>query len=173
MSTTSPKFPHLFGRRSLLLLSLFTAALMSAACVSITKPTSVADTVASDAQLSTLSRLIASAGLSDTLKSAGAFTLFAPSNEAFSALPAKTMDELSKDPAKLKAVLSYHVLPGKIMSSDVVQGNAKTVNGAAVALAKAGNFTTIEDAMVTKADAAASNGVVHTIDRVLMPPVAK
>ena len=100
----------------------------------------------------------------------GPFTVFAPSDEAFKAVPAKTMAELSADKELLKAVLTYHVVPGKVVAADVKNGNAKTVHGANLALAKAGTFVTVEDAVVTQADVVASNGVVHVIDRVLMPP---
>lgn len=135
-----------------------------------TAPKTLAATIAADPSLSTLSKLVAQAGLSDTLNGKDALTVFAPSNEAFSAVPAKTMSELANDPARLKSVLTYHVLPAKVMAADVQQGPAKSVQGANLALAKAGNFVTIDDAMVTKADIAASNGVVHMIDRVLLPP---
>jgi uncharacterized surface protein with fasciclin (FAS1) repeats len=104
------------------------------------------------------------------LKAAGPYTLFAPTNEAFQAIPAKTLDELGRDPAQLKAVLSYHVLPARMTSAQVTNTNAKTAQGGNVALAKAGEFVTVEDAMVQTADIAATNGVVHKVDRVLMPP---
>jgi uncharacterized surface protein with fasciclin (FAS1) repeats len=133
-------------------------------------PVSVAETIARDPNLSTLSGLVARSGLADTLKAAGPYTVFAPSNDAFKAVPAKTMDELAHDPARLKAVLSYHVVPGKMMAADVKNGNAKTAEGGNVALAKAGEFVTVEDAMVQRSDLVATNGVVHTVDRVLMPP---
>jgi uncharacterized surface protein with fasciclin (FAS1) repeats len=96
--------------------------------------------------------------------------VFAPTNEAFAKVPAKTMDSLAADPAKLKAVLTYHVIPGKVMAAEVKNGNVKTVNGANVALSKAGEFVTVEDALVQTADIAATNGVVHVVDSVLTPP---
>ncbi|MDP3618174.1 MAG: fasciclin domain-containing protein [Ramlibacter sp.] len=136
-------------------------------------PVSVADTIARDPSLSTLNGLVVRAGLTDTLKAAGPYTVFAPTNDAFKAVPAKTMDELAANPARLKAVLSYHVLPVQVASSQVRPGNAKTVQGANVALSRAGEFVTVEDAMVQKADIKAINGVVHTVDRVLMPPAAR
>lgn len=147
-------------------------ALLLAACASqpTNSPTSVADTIARDPNLSTLNGLVHKAGLADTLKAAGPYTVFAPTNEAFKAVPAKTLDELSKDPAKLKDVLAYHVLPAKVTAAEVKPGNAKTLQGANLALARAGAFVTVEDAMVQSADVAATNGVVHTVDRVLMPP---
>ncbi len=171
ISSFQPPSPQLFKAQPLLRASCFTvAALLASACTSMSPPASVADTIAQDSNFSTLSRLVSQAGLTDTLKSSGPFTVFAPTNEAFSAVPAKTLDELSKDPAKLKSVLTYHVLPAKLTSSELAQANVKTVQGSNVAVSKAGNFTTIEDAMVVKADIAASNGVVHAIDRVLTPP---
>jgi len=130
----------------------------------------VADTVARTPQLTTLSKLITDAGLTETLRGAGPFTVFAPSDDAFKAVPAKTMAELAANKELLKSVLTYHVVPGKVMAADVKNASTKTVQGANVALAKAGGYVTVEDAMVTQADVPASNGVVHVIDRVLMPP---
>lgn len=139
-------------------------------CASTPAPSTLADAAARTPQLSTLNKLIAEAGLADTLRAAGPYTVFAPSDEAFKAVPAKTMGELAANKALLKEVLSYHVVPGKVTSAEVKNGNAKTVQGASVALSKSGSFVTVEDAMVTQADVPASNGVVHIIDRVLMPP---
>jgi uncharacterized surface protein with fasciclin (FAS1) repeats len=143
-----------------------------AGCASMNQPANLADTLARDPQLSTLNSLVQKAGLQDTLKS-GTYTVFAPSNEAFKAVPAKTLEELAANPARLKDVISYHVVAGKVMAADVKNGPAKTVQGANVALARAGAYVTVEDAMVTRADLAAPNGVVHVVDRVLMPPVRR
>ena len=145
-------------------------ALTRQGCATTPTPSTVADTAARTPQLSTLNRLIAQAGLSETLSGAGPFTVFAPSDEAFKAVPAKTLAELGSDKELLKSVLTYHVVPGKLMSGDVKNANAKTVNGANLALAKAGTMVTVEDAIVLQADVLASNGVVHVIDRVLLPP---
>jgi uncharacterized surface protein with fasciclin (FAS1) repeats len=139
-------------------------------CASHRSPVSVAETIAAAPELSTLSGLIVKAGLTDTLKSAGPFTVFAPTNAAFAKVPAKTMDDLAQHPDKLKAVLTFHVVPGKVMAADVKNSNAKTVNGANLALSKAGDFVTVEDGMVQTADLSATNGVVHVIDSVLIPP---
>ena len=139
-------------------------------CATPSGPVSVADTLAAAPELSTLSSLVVKAGLTDTLKGTGPFTVFAPTNAAFAKVPAKTMDDLAKDPEKLKAVLTYHVVPGKVMAGDVKNGNVKTVNGANLALSKAGDFVTVEDGMVQKADVVATNGVVHIIDSVFIPP---
>ncbi len=143
-----------------------------AGCASMNQPANLADTLARDPQLSTLNSLVQKAGLQDALKS-GSYTVFAPSNEAFKAVPAKTLEELAANPARLKDVISYHVVAGKVMAADVKNGPAQTLQGANVALARAGAFVTVEDAMVTRADLAAANGVVHVVDRVLMPPVRR
>lgn len=151
---------------------LFVAALVVtlSGCATQSNPVSVANTIATKPELSTLSSLVVKAGLTDTLNGTGPFTVFAPTNAAFAKVPAKTMEDLGKDPAKLKAVLTYHVVPGKVMAADVKNGNAKTVNGASLALSKSGDFVTVEDGMVQTADLSASNGVVHIVDSVLIPP---
>ena len=150
---------------------IITAAIAAlSGCATQFTPASVADTIAAKSELSTLNSLVVRAGLTDTLKGTGPFTVFAPNNAAFAKVPAKTMDDLGKDPAKLKAVLTYHVVPGKLMAAEVKNGNSKTVNGANLALSKAGNFVTVEDGMVQTADVSATNGVVHIIDTVLIPP---
>lgn len=159
-------------RRILLIAPAVSLLALAAACASqpASTPVSVADTIAQDPQLSTLNTLVAKAGLSESLKAAGPITVFAPTNDAFKSVPAKTMDELAQDPARLKAVLSYHVLPSRLVAADVKTGNVKTVQGANLAVSKAGDFVTVEDAMVQQADIIAANGVVHTVDRVLLPP---
>lgn len=141
-----------------------------AGCATQPTPASLTETIAATPQLSTLGGLVLKSGLTDTLKEAGPFTIFAPTNEAFSKVPAKTMDALLADPIKLKALLTYHVVPGKLLAQDIKNGNVKTINGANLALSKAGDFVTVEDGMVQKADVSASNGVVHIVDSVLIPP---
>jgi uncharacterized surface protein with fasciclin (FAS1) repeats len=133
----------------------------------------VADTLAKTPSLSVLSGLVASAGLTESLKGAGPFTVFSPSNESFKAVPPKTMDDLAKHPEKLKDVLTYHVVAGKTMAADVKNSKVKSLNGADLELSKAGDFVTVESAAVTTADVLASNGVVHIIDTVLVPPAKK
>ena len=154
------------------ILALFPLAALLAACATVAprQPVSVAETIAHDPELSTLNTLVQRAGLADTLKAAGPYTVFAPTDAAFQAVPAKTLEDLGRDPAKLKDVLNYHVLPARVTATEVKTGNAKTAQGANLALARAGDFVTVEDAMVQKADIAASNGVLHKVDRVLMPP---
>jgi uncharacterized surface protein with fasciclin (FAS1) repeats len=144
-----------------------------AGCATTQTPVPVADALARDPQLSTLAGLVQKAGLTDTLRGAGPFTVFAPTNDAFKAVPQKTLEELAANPARLRAVLTYHVLPAKVSSAEVKVGNVKTVEGGNLALSKAGTFVTVEEAMVQTADIAATNGVIHTIDRVLIPPVRR
>lgn len=154
--------------RRLLLIAACVASL--AGCATMSGPVTVADTIAKNPNLSTLNALVTQAGLTDTLKGPGPFTLFAPTNDAFKAVPAKTVDELAKDPQRLKAVLNFHLLPAKLTSAEVKNSSIKSVGGDNLALAKAGNIVTIEDAATVTPDIVASNGVVHVIDRVLMPP---
>ena len=159
------------SRRTALVAALVTVI---SGCATMSGPVTVADTIAADPSLSTLNGLVQSAGLTDTLKGTGPFTVFAPTNEAFRAVPAKTMEALGKDPVALKGVLTYHVLPGTTLAANVKNGKAKTVNGADLELSKAGDFVTVgENAIVTKANVTASNGVVHVVDAVLLPPVKK
>ena len=153
-----------------LLPALSVAVLLAACATTAPAPVSVADTIARDPQLSTLNGLVHKAGLTEQLKAAGPYTVFAPTNDAFAAVPAKTLADLGNNPAQLKEVLGYHVLPAKLMAADVKTSNAKTTQGANLALSKAGEFVTVEDAMVQTPDIVATNGVVHTVDRVLMPP---
>ena len=165
----------MFNRRNLFVSACFStiaALAIVSGCATMQAPVSVAETIATNPQLSTLNGLIVKAGLVDTLQGAGPFTVFAPNNDAFTKVPAKTMAALAADPALLKSVLSYHVVPGKTMAADVKNGNAKTVQGANLALSKAGSFVTVEDAVVQMADITASNGVVHVTDAVLIPPPA-
>ena len=160
---------HRLMNRRFLTTSAFVLALSG--CATSPSPVSVAETIAGNPQLSTLNSLVVKAGLADTLKGAGPFTVFAPTNEAFSKVPAKALADIGADPARLKAVLTYHVIPAKVMAADVKNNsNVKTVNGANVGVSKAGEFVTVEDGMVQKADVAATNGVVHVIDSVLIPP---
>lgn len=149
------------------------SAVILSGCATTVTPSNLADTIATQPNLSTLSRLVAQSGMADSLKAAGPYTVFAPSNEAFGALPAKTLESLNKDPSMLKNVLSFHVLTNKTLSSEIQQGNVKSLQGANLALAKAGAYVTVEEALVTTADLQATNGVIHVIDKVLLPPASK
>lgn len=133
----------------------------------------IVDTAVAAGQFKTLAAALTAAGLVDTLKGPGPFTVFAPTDAAFAKLPAGTVDTLLKpeSKAKLTAILTYHVVAGKVMAADVVKLNeAKTVNGAIVAVKVDGGNVMINNAKVTTADIEASNGVIHVIDTVLLPP---
>lgn len=128
--------------------------------------------VASEAgQFNTLVSAIKAAGLADTLSGPGPFTVFAPTDEAFAKLPTGTVENLLKpeNKQKLRDLLTYHVVPGKVMAADVKSGLVKTVNGKSLALKAEGGRVTVDKAAVTQADIVASNGVIHVIDTVLMP----
>jgi len=128
----------------------------------------IVDTAAAAGSFKTLAAALQAAGLVDTLKSKGPFTVFAPTDEAFAKIPKADLDALLKDKAKLTAVLTYHVVPGKVVSTDVKPGKVKTVQGSEVAIGTTGGVT-VDDAKVITADVLADNGVIHVIDKVLMP----
>lgn len=157
------------------LLQMTGAVVLAAAlggCATTPVPTTIADTAARTPQLSTLTRLLGEAGLTDTLRGPGPFTVFAPTDEAFKAVPAATMARLASDKALLRSVLTFHVVPGKVMAAEVKNGPAKSVQGANLALSRSGTFVTVEDAVVQVADVPVTNGIVHIIDAVLIPPPA-
>ena len=138
-----------------------------------TNDKNLVDTAAAAGQFKTLTTAINAAGLSDTLKGPGPFTVFAPTDAAFAKLPAGTVEKLLKpeNKAQLVAILTYHVVPGELMAVDVVKlTEAKTVNGKTVAVTEHGNSVMINDAKVTATDIVASNGVIHVIDKVILPP---
>jgi uncharacterized surface protein with fasciclin (FAS1) repeats len=132
----------------------------------------IVDTAVGAGSFKTLAAALKAAGLIETLKGAGPFTVFAPTDEAFAKLPAGTLDELLKpeNKAKLTAILTYHVVPGKVMASQVTSlKNAKTVNGQSVKISTMGGSVMIDNAKVVKTDIAATNGVIHVIDTVILP----
>jgi uncharacterized surface protein with fasciclin (FAS1) repeats len=133
----------------------------------------IVDTAVAAGQFKTLAAALGAAGLVDTLKGPGPFTVFAPTDAAFAALPAGTVENLLKpeNKAQLVAILTYHVVAGKVMAADVVKlKEAKTVNGKTVNIKVDGSTVMINDAKVTATDIAASNGVIHVIDKVILPP---
>lgn len=132
----------------------------------------IVDTAVGAGSFGTLVAAVQAAGLVDTLKGDGPFTVFAPTDAAFAALPAGTVDELLKpeNKDKLTAILTYHVVAGKVMSGDLSDGlSAATVNGANITIGTMGGVT-VNGANVTQADIEASNGVIHVIDAVILPP---
>lgn len=154
-------------------LALVSAIVVSASVYAGGMKKDLVDTAVKAGQFNTLVAAVEAAGLVDTLKGEGPFTVFAPTDEAFAALPEGTVEELLKpeNKDKLTAILTYHVVPGKVMANDVagaetmaasVQGQELKINGS--------DGVMINDAMVTAADIGASNGVIHVIDKVLLPP---
>jgi uncharacterized surface protein with fasciclin (FAS1) repeats len=130
----------------------------------------IVDTAVAAGSFKTLATALSAADLVDTLKGDGPFTVFAPTDEAFAKLPKGTLEALLKDKAKLKAVLTYHVVAGKVPAADVVKlADATTVQGGKVRIKTADGGVSINDAKVVKADVAASNGIIHVIDTVLLP----
>ncbi len=132
----------------------------------------IVDTAVSAKSFGTLVAALQAADLVDTLKGPGPFTVFAPTDDAFAKLPAGTVENLLKpeNKAKLQAILTYHVVPGKVMSSDAAKlSSAKTVNGQSFQISKSGGSLMVDNAHVTKADIMTSNGVIHVIDEVIMP----
>ncbi|MBI1253619.1 MAG: fasciclin domain-containing protein [Hyphomonas sp.] len=139
----------------------------------VVAPTTIVDVAAGNPDFSTLVAAITAAGLGETLAGEGPFTVFAPTNAAFAALPAGTLDSLllpeNKD--QLTAILTYHVVPGTVMAADLpaTATDVATVNGAMVSVVAAPEGATVNGAKITAADVAASNGVIHVIDTVLLP----
>jgi transforming growth factor-beta-induced protein len=132
----------------------------------------IVDTAVAAGSFTTLAAALQAADLVDTLKGAGPFTVFAPTDAAFAKLPAGTVESLLKpeNKAKLQAILTYHVVPGSVSSSQVVKlKSAKTVNGQSVSIKAANGAVRIDGASVVKADIQTSNGVIHVIDTVILP----
>jgi uncharacterized surface protein with fasciclin (FAS1) repeats len=128
------------------------------------------ETATSAGSFTTLAKALQAAGLVETLKGEGPFTVFAPTDEAFAKLPEGTLDALLKDKKKLTAILTYHVVPGEVTSEQVAAlTSAKTVNGKELSIAAADGKVTVGNATVTQADVQATNGVIHVIDSVLLP----
>ncbi len=132
----------------------------------------IVDTAVAAGQFQTLVAAVKAAGLADTLKGAGPFTVFAPTDAAFARLPAGTVENLLKPENRdqLVRILTYHVVPGKVMASSVAgMDSAATVQGGRLDIAASGDGVTVDGARVTATDVAASNGVIHVIDTVLIP----
>ena len=128
----------------------------------------IVDTAVAAGSFKTLVTAVQAAGLVDTLKGKGPFTVFAPTDEAFAKIPKADLDALLKDKAKLAAVLTYHVVPAAVLAKDVKAGDVKTVNGKTIKLTT-DKGVMVNNAKVIKTDVVASNGVIHAIDTVLLP----
>jgi uncharacterized surface protein with fasciclin (FAS1) repeats len=141
----------------------------------------IVDVAVSNGGFKTLVKAVQAAGLVETLKGKGPFTVFAPTDQAFANLPAGTVEGLLKDIPKLQAVLTYHVIPGTVMAADVMKlteggktVSVKTVQGQSVSVSTKGMLSKsvhVNDARVVQADIKASNGVIHVIDKVILPPM--
>jgi uncharacterized surface protein with fasciclin (FAS1) repeats len=130
----------------------------------------IVDTAVAAGSFKTLVTAVKEAGLVETLKGTGPFTVFAPTDEAFAKIPKETLAALLKDKKKLTAVLTYHVVPGKVMAADVVKlTSAKTVNGQSVKIAAGEGGVRVDGAKVLKTDIGCTNGVIHVIDTVILP----
>jgi uncharacterized surface protein with fasciclin (FAS1) repeats len=133
----------------------------------------IVDTAVAAGSFTTLAKALTAADLVATLKGPGPFTVFAPTDDAFAKLPAGTLDDLLKpeNKAMLRRVLTYHVVPGKVMAADVVKvSSATAVSGDALSVKVSGGTVMVDKARVVKTDIVASNGVIHVLDTVLLPP---
>jgi uncharacterized surface protein with fasciclin (FAS1) repeats len=128
----------------------------------------IVDTAVAAGDFKTLAAALDQAGLVQTLKGKGPFTVFAPTDAAFAKVPKAELDALLADKARLKQVLTYHVVPGKVMANDVQAGKVQTVQGSELSL-QTGGGVTVDGAKVVKTDIEADNGVIHVIDSVVMP----
>lgn len=151
-------------------LALTTATALTTSAFAGGHSMDIVDTAVDAGTFTTLVAAVQAAGLVDTLKGDGPFTVFAPTDDAFAALPEGTVEALLADPEALAAILTYHVIAGKVMSGDLSNNMmAATVNGASVTIMTEGGVM-VNDANVVAADIEASNGVIHVIDKVILPP---
>jgi uncharacterized surface protein with fasciclin (FAS1) repeats len=161
-------------KKLLALLAISTAALATTAGAATARPAedkNIVQTAVAAGQFKTLAMLLTRAGLAGTLQKPGPYTVFAPTDAAFKRVPKATLNALLKDRAKLRGVLLYHVVAGKVAAADVVKlRSAKTLGGKSVRIRVSGANVFVNSSKVTKADVAASNGVIHVINRVLIPP---
>lgn len=155
----------------LALLALLTSTLTMPMAKAGEKPGDIVAVASGAGSFNTLVAAVKAAGLVETLQGKGPFTVFAPTDKAFAKLPAGTLESLLKpeNKEKLVAILTYHVVPGKVMAADVKTMKAKTVNGAILGIRVEDSAVTVDNAKVVKTDVAASNGVIHVIDTVVLP----
>lgn len=138
-----------------------------------TSTQTIVEVASANSDFATLVSAVEVAGLVDTLSGTGPFTVFAPTNEAFSEIPAADLDAILADKAKLTAILTYHVVPGKVLAADLKpQQKVATVQGGEVDIEVSGGKATINGCNIVKTDIAASNGVIHVIDCVITPPAS-
>ena len=147
----------------------FIAAGALAAASGLAAAADIVDTAVSAGQFNTLVKAVQAAGLVDTLKGKGPFTVFAPTDAAFAKLPAGTLEALLADKQKLAQILTYHVVPGKVTAAQVRPGDVKTVQGQSLKVRAEGGAVMVDNAKVTMTDIMADNGVIHVIDTVVLP----
>ncbi len=146
------------------------ASLVAAPAAFAEPKADIVDTAVAAGDFKTLAKALTEAGLVDTLKGKGPFTVFAPTDAAFAKLPKGTVEALLKDKKKLAAVLTYHVVAGKVMGADAAKlATAKTVNGQSISIKAKDGAIMLNNAKVIKADIETANGVIHVIDTVLLP----
>jgi len=156
-------------RRNLTIMSILIMAAGLVAMAGYSGKKDIVDTAVEAGSFTTLVKAVQAAGLVETLKGEGPFTVFAPTDEAFAKLPAGTLESLLADKAKLTAVLTYHVVPGKLMAADVVsKDRIKSVQGGEIRI-DASSGVKVDGANVVKTDIVTSNGVIHVIDSVILP----
>jgi uncharacterized surface protein with fasciclin (FAS1) repeats len=156
--------------KSILAAAVVALGSIGAQAADTTKSMDIVDTAVAAGSFKTLATALTAADLIPTLKGKGPFTVFAPTDEAFAKIPQADLDALLKDKKALSAVLTYHVVAGKVMAADVVKlKKAKTVEGSSVKINVAGGKVKVNNANVTATDIVASNGVIHVIDTVIMP----
>lgn len=161
-------------KKVLAFLAVSTAVLATTATTATARPAedrNIVQTAVGAGQFKTLAMLLTRAGLVGALQKPGPYTVFAPTDAAFKRVPKATLNALLRDRTKLRAVLLYHVVAGKVRASDVVKlRSAKTLSGKSVRIRLAGSNVFVNGSKVTKVDVAASNGVIHVVNRVLIPP---
>jgi uncharacterized surface protein with fasciclin (FAS1) repeats len=169
----TPKTQHhkMKTTRIFALTALLTSTLTLPMVQAADKPGDIVSVASSAGSFNTLVAAVKAAGLVETLQGKGPFTVFAPTDDAFAKLPAGTVENLLKpeNKEKLVAILTYHVVPGKVMAADVKTMKAKTVNGRELSLKVEDGKVTVDNAKVIKTDVAASNGVIHVVDAVVLP----
>lgn len=161
-------------KKVLAVLAVSTAVLSTTATTATARPAedkNIVQTAVGAGQFQTLAMLLTRAGLVGALQKPGPYTVFAPTDAAFKRVPKTTLNALLRDRTKLRAVLLYHVVAGKVGAADVVKlRSAKTLSGKSLRIRVSGSNVFVNSSKVTKADVAASNGVIHVVNRVLIPP---
>jgi uncharacterized surface protein with fasciclin (FAS1) repeats len=165
-------FNSTFARYLVFWTAVLALLLGSTWMVTASEKKDIVDTAVAAGSFQTLAKALDAAGLVDTLKGKGPFTVFAPTDEAFAKLPAGTLEDLLKpeNKDKLVAILTYHVVPGEVLASQVTKlKSAKTVNGQALTITTEGGAVMVDSAKVVRTDILCSNGVIHVIDSVMLP----